>query len=281
VLERAPNLRIESESRPVRRFVAHVRLAATRARGTLLIVEPDGRKARREVEAEDCAQVVQALALIVVVLADVKLEEAAPGELSSPAEPERDVPTRKASATRLRLQLESGALLQATTAVAPDVALGPGAFVGLLLTQGARPPLAALRIGVSRAQSGTIQGTLGDAGITWTAARTAVCGPGWPNPHAYLTACAFFDLGEIRGSGSRAAATAERKAVWAAPGLALRADVRLASVLSLQAEIGAFLPLIRPRFFFGARPGETQDETIHRVPGFGAASTIGTVVHFP
>src|SRR5687768_13711635 len=89
VLERAPDLHIASESRPVRRFIARVQLAATRVRGTLSIVEPDGRKALREVEAEDCAQVVQALALIVVVLADVKFEEVARGELSSSTARER------------------------------------------------------------------------------------------------------------------------------------------------------------------------------------------------
>src|SRR6185295_8310895 len=114
--------------------------------------------------------------------------------------------------------VELGVALAASSAVFPEPAFAPRLSLALLRTPTARRVAFSVRMSFARAQSGTLPGTAGDADLTWTTLRAEACSMRWPGAELSVELCGSFDLGELRGAGSRAADSTARGASWAAPG---------------------------------------------------------------
>jgi hypothetical protein len=86
VEERAPHMRRAADGERARAFRAVVRAGPSGAVGRLVLVEPDGRTSERSLEAGDCRQAMEALALITALAVERPADaEPAPPESSRPA----------------------------------------------------------------------------------------------------------------------------------------------------------------------------------------------------
>jgi hypothetical protein len=261
-------------------------------RGKVDIFEPSGAEVTRRLEGRDCAEVVDALAFIVAELGRaVSIEEdaAAPevdGPAQAPPKPAASVaqpvvepavvPVAASEPARWRVQ--AGVGLQALSALMPDWAVGQLIYAELARTRAGLPSAVAARLSASRAASGTIRGAIGDAEMLWLSLRGEACvrfgrEPFWVSP------CASFDVGWLDATGSRAANSTTKRAAWLSPGLTARATLVALKFLVLEPEAGVFVPLSRPRLFFGGP--ESEGETIHRVGAVGFRAGLSVGVLFP
>ncbi len=87
------------------------------------------------------------------------------------------------------------------------------------------------------------------------------------------------DVGEIRSTASRAANATTRRALWAAPGGLLRAEIVLVGPLAVLVEAAAARPLVRPHFYF-ARADQGQD-VVYDVPAAAFGAGLGLGAEFP
>jgi hypothetical protein len=101
VEERAPHMRRAADGERARAFRAIVRAGPGGAVGRLVLVEPDGRTSERSLEAGDCRQAMEALALITALAVERPADgEPAPPESARPApETPPPVPAPSAPAT--------------------------------------------------------------------------------------------------------------------------------------------------------------------------------------
>lgn len=260
-------------------------------RGKVEIFEPSGANVTRRLEGRDCAEVVDALAFIVAELGRAVSIE---GDAHAPAEPDQapTAPNQPAPATpqlaaepaleerappeRARLRVQAGVGLQALSAMMPDWALGQLVYADLAWTRAGWPSAVTARLSALRAASGTIRGAIGDAEMLWLSLRGEACvrlgrEPWWATP------CATFDVGWLEATGSRAANTTTKRAVWLSPGLTARATLVALKFLAIEPEVGVLVPLSRPRLFFAGAEGD--GETIHRVSevGFRAGMSLGVL----
>jgi len=283
IRRRAPELEDAREQEPARRFAITVTvLPGGGVRGTAEISDPSGGRATRQLEGNDCAEVREALAFVVAELARaVRLEPDQPAhdEPSGrspevlPLPPVRTrTPTLPAPAPsvaprerdgRFRLRWELGTGLEAVRGPLPRWAPAPLGFLEADWVDDRAHVLASWRVSALRAKSGAIHGTIGDADMLWESLRAETCLPRLTNGALWATPCATMDLGRLSAQASRAFRSRGRDSVWLAPGISARAAFAVFRLLMLEADAGASLPLVRPRFYFGA-PGD--DETVHAVP---------------
>jgi hypothetical protein len=293
VRQRAPELVDAGMHEAAREFNVGVTLGPDGVmRGKVEIVEPSGANVTRRLEGRDCAEVVEALAFIVAELGRAVSIE---GEADAPADPDRaptapkPAPPSSRQAAKLALEedttpeparwrVQAGVGLQALSALMPDWALGQLIYAELDRTRAGLPSAVAARLSASRAASGTIRGAIGDAEMLWLSLRGEACvrfgrEPFWASP------CATFDVGWLDATGSRAANSTTKRAAWLSPGLTARVTLVALKFLVLEPEAGVFVPLSRPRLFFGGP--ESEGETIHRVGAVGFRAGLAVGVLFP
>jgi hypothetical protein len=299
VRRRAPELEDAGVGEAAREFVAEVSLRADgTAGGKVTISEPSGATVTRRLEGNDCGEVTEALAFIVAELGrairiEVEDETGVPqmGEArvsprGEPAAPP-DRAESKANAEKAkpptepmaRVRWEAGVAVHAVLAPTPDWVLARLAYLELGWAADGTSAVVSGRLSALYAASGTIQGTVGDAEIRWWVARAELCGPRFAFGVTAASGCATFDAGVIEGRGSRAELPKTERALWLSPGLTVRGHLTLEQTLVLGLEGGAFVPQIRPRFYF-AGPG-SDSETIHDVPWVGFRAGFGLGVLFP
>jgi hypothetical protein len=296
-----------------RDFAYEVRIGAEPDgyRGTLRVVAPTPSESLREVRDGDCQAVVRALAFIAAVLADPDVAtRAAPADTraapesdapaSAPAPPakepaspkplpppvgatprargreiaprkEHDSPEKavaRARSTRFRAGISAGAV--AETALVPELALGPR--LGLLARRGSLLTAVSLTFGGSERLSASV----GSAELRWLRGRLEGCAALPASLLLELQGCASFDGGILEGAGQNAPFTDTRRAAWFAPGVLGRVSLALAERLDLSAELGSFVPLVRPRFLIETPEGR---ELLHAVPPLGFSAGLGLVVY--
>jgi hypothetical protein len=292
VRRRAPELEDAPPGEAAREFVAEATEREGGAHGTVVISEPSGATVTRRLEGNDCREVTDALAFIVAELGRaIRIDEegapppagpAAPPSAPIPSpEPARATPASEATprTSPSRLRWEAGVGLEAVLAPAPDWMLAPfGYFEGGWANDGVSP-LLSLRLSFLYAKSGSIHGTVGDAEIRWAVARAELCGPRFGDGSFSASGCAFFDAGAIEGSGSRATDPKTPVAPWLSPGLAVRGQLLLERTLVVGVQAGAFVPLVRPRFYFSNPEAGAAGDTLHEVPkvGFRAGFSLGVL----
>jgi len=237
--------------------------------GIIDIDSSDG-PTHREIEADDCAEVVRALALILAMAIDPEAGSSPRAHESvAKVEPARPPPRRPMPTTKpLAFWWAAGASVGLTGGVAPS----PSLSEGLLLELGRGHELGfsphARVAGVHAHGSATARA--GSADFDLLGLRIASC-PYRISVGLVLSGCASFDWGRLQGRGSRTSAAQSSSANWFGPGGFVDAELRALPWLRLQLELGALFPLARDRFYFG------PDETVHRIPsvaGYGGLNVL-------
>ncbi len=307
IARRTARARRSSDGAGKYRFTVEVALNDAGARGTLRIAERDGGSSERDVPARDCANAIEAMALIAAVILDPRAAVAssdtanatrdnappaatvppaatAPPAASAPPAPERRAPVAKArtSATEpmpkqpAREPETKGAPWRARLrvagllqgAVAPGAAFGGAAGVEVFQPRhGVFEPRAALTANFATAETST---PFGNANFLWYAGRVTACPLRWPEGvPVVLRACAFVDAGGLRGHGSNTQNARGSTAFWLAAGPALEVEVEVSSWLGLAVEGGLTVPAFHDSFIF------VPQEVAHEVPGVGAWLAVG------
>ena len=309
VTARTAKARIAAPGEQARSFTVTIELDGKRARGTLVIEDPRGPGASREVSGESCGEVASALALVTALAIDPKAKTAA----KLPPAPPRAPPPRPPPAI---VPLTPPRAAQPPPPHAPTPWWGP---IGHPLP--AAPTTApaarfrfaiALRGGVASALAprllpvigGSIEIARVDAGVLATTIRLSLLradssaelvGPG-PQRARFrstlgrlegcpvrleivrrLTAlpCVLFEAGAVDADGTSPFAPASATRPWIAPGALGRVQVDVIGDLVVEIEGGAVFPLVRDTFYFA------PSLVAYEVPIAGGFVGGGVGVHFP
>jgi len=278
--------------------------------GSLVLRRGDVIEGTRSVEAETCADVAEALALVATLAVDptassiTAIIPAPPASASAaPPPPSLPVPAASSSASSAPL-LAPAPLLPSAPAPRPvtsrrsapsgplphslwlgvDLATAVGvsrdALVVVAPGVGWRGPASSsffalsIRLGVLRATTGAVTAVDGAASFTWTVGRADGCILSWPPGPARLLGCARFEAGALQGAGTTVASPQSANRAWVAAGPLLRAEWVLLSPLFLTADLAAMVHVTDDRFFFH------PDTTVYQVPVFGLEAGAGLGVHF-
>lgn len=238
-------------------------------RGIIDLESKDG-PTHREVEADDCAEVVRALALILAMAIDPDAGSSPRArENTTEVERAREPPRHAGPATSsAEVWWAAGASVGLAGGVAPSPSLSEGLL--LEMGRGHEPGWSAhVRLAGVHAHGSATAGA-GSADFDLLGLRIASC-PYRIGIGLTLSGCASFDWGRLQGRGSHTIAAQSSAAAWLAPGGFIDAELRALPWLRLQLELGALLPLARDRFYFG------PDETVHRIPsvaGYGGLNVL-------
>jgi hypothetical protein len=308
VLARTARARLAEPGEVGRTFVIAIRMEASEFRGVLTVATPTGETSLREVNAERCDEVVSALALVAALAIDpqavttplpppapapppssstpapVLLPEPAPPFIAPPLPPAPVVVAPAPPPAPLPLppppswHLAVGAQGDVVYGVAPDLVAAPRGYLEI--------DHAGARLGLSVVgwPSRVEDTDLGDATITWVAARVEGCPTSLTGATLIgLWPCAALDAGVLVGTGhgktdetNLVGRTSTRS--WLAADLLLRLTLEPGDSLQIRLEGGAALPILRPEFVF--QQG-TVEERIHEVPVVGAFAGLGAGVRLP
>lgn len=225
----------------------------------------------REVSAQDCAQVVDAIALVLALA----LRDAPPPPPPPPAVEPPPAPT-----------LPPAPAVPTVVARPPAVAawsagIGVGVVSGVV--PGARPSVPAFlevrRIGPSAFRPAARVGFIWAAGaaqpldeaaarFSWFAAELEPCA-GWAVADDWLLdACLRGRLGALQGRGEAVLDAAAPWRAWASLGAAARARYDVFDAWFVEADLSASVNLRRDRFYFG------PDLTAHRAAPVGFSARV-------
>ena len=231
----------------------------------------------RELHAEGCNELAQALAFIVAILIDPQASAAPrkpPGEgrplpvYHSPAAPPLLSPPA-------RVWLVAGAELALETALTSDGSVGERLFFGVgrgdrslamssaRLSIGRTLPHASSPISAARAEF-----VLETARLEGCLLRVAAAG-------LAFEPCPFVEFGRLRAVGLHSGGDVLRNQLWGSLGLVLRPTWTFSRRLVVGVGLGAQLPLGRYRFAFTGEPELARNPNV----GFEAALSLG--VRFP
>jgi hypothetical protein len=284
------------------RFTVEVQLSDAGARGTLRIAEKDGGTTERDVPARDCANAIEAMALIAAVILDpraattspVSESDAAPiadAASTTPAPPSRtSAPPRPSPAAPAAVSRSQGSQDSPAPAERPPTWQGRLRAAGAL--QGAVAPGGALGVAAGaelfRADrglfeprfaltahfaSGEASTRFGNAELSWFAGRLTACPVGWPkSDRLTLRGCAFAEAGALRGDGSDTQNPRGSTAFWLAAGPSTEIELGVTRLLALAVEAGITVPAFHDKFVF------VPEEVAHRVPPVGGWLAAGVRV---
>ncbi len=277
--------------------------------GSLVLRRGDIVEGTRSVEAETCADVAEALALVATLAIDPTASSAslvpappasgsaAPPPSSSPAPappsappsapapspaplpptasaPRPVTPRRFAPSGPLPHSLWLGADLATAVGVSHDALVGVAPSVGWRGATSSSFFVPSVRLGFLRATTGAVTAVDGAASFTWTVGRADGCILSWPPGPAHLVGCARFEAGALQGAGTTVASPRSGNRAWVAAGPLLRGEWVLLSPLFVTADLAAMVHVTEDRFYF------YPDTTVYQVPVFGLEAGVGLGVHF-
>ena len=256
--------------------------------GSVAVLEPDFPMGTRRVQADTCADVADALALVIALSVDphaslapvtpVATLPAAPPSSSATPEPASSAlpPAGKESpppSSPPRAELFAGVDLAVTSGVAPSALVSGSPYIGWRANAaGAFDP--SLRLAFVSATSDAQVLSAGSADFAWTAGRFDVCPVAWGGRLLRLTACARLEAGALRVAARDVPLPETRVRPWLATGPLARAEWVFLQPVFLEAEIGLLLRPTNDRFYF------QPDTTVYRVPLFATSGAIGVGAHF-
>jgi hypothetical protein len=265
-----------------RRFRVVLQTTPDGALGEITIVEPDGREAARTLTGKTCAEVANAVSLIMVVLDGssdrpepkpaLRAEPPLPPPTASAPPPADRTPPAVAPPWRGAI----GTQVTLSRGLSPRWVVGPRLFVELT-SQSSDLFAPSLRLSFAYANTGTLETEGGAASLGWSYGRAELCPVTLRHASGFaLRPCWFFDAGTLIGSPEPGTPSPSPGALfWLAPGMAARAAFPLARWLGLEAEGDLFFPIDPPRFYF------EPDRTLYRVPQVGGSLGGGAFVSFP
>jgi hypothetical protein len=276
------------------------------ASGRLSVGDADHPEGTRRVQAETCAEVADALALVVALaidpraapppsippspadggfppLAETAVSPPIRSAVTSPSAGANPPPAARSLAQEsippaTRGTSTRGVLLGGLDA-AIDVGVSPVMLFGLSPYVGWEAKSAALfapslRLAFHRAQSGTVAVPDGAATFTWTAGRLDACPLARTLTTVRLTACTRIEAGALEVSGGAVVAARTALRVWLAAGALARAEWTLFDPLFLNLEASASVRLTNDRFVF------LPNTTVYQVPLVGVGAGTGLGAHF-
>jgi len=280
--------------------------------GRLVLWKSSGARAR-EVDSDECRDVVTALALITALAIDPNAASPRQSVASDPPAPSGIVPGLAPSipvppvptSPRIPTSLRPTPPLQATFlppppprpertsrsgrwvlgghasvafAVTPRPLIGGGLFVERAWAYGSGPWGGSVRLVLELATTGSFD--IGPGGVNFLRGGGRFDGCPFARPARWLAlgVCLGADAGFLRGEGLRrgSIATAEAATVpWVALGVLPRVAVEAGRFALFAVEGGPTFPLVRRSFVF-----ERPDYTIHEVPAVTGELRVGAGIRF-
>jgi hypothetical protein len=276
------------------------------ATGRVTVRRAQSSEGTRSVRADTCADVADALALVVALAVDPaalmapappspphaaespppSIDIAAPSPSPSPtaepptAEPPSASPpvprpeTAPMPSTQARhREVYLGTDLAVATGTAPTTLVGASPYVGWASSTASTLAPSA-RIGFVHATTGAIDVPGGAAVFAWSVGRLDGCATAWANRPARLSTCVHLEGGSLEATGVHVPAPRAQSRAWLGVGPLLRGEWSFASPLFVEAEVAAMAHVIADRFLF------LPDTTAYQVPRAGVFGSIGLGVFF-
>jgi hypothetical protein len=253
--------------------------------GRVIILDADIPVGTRRVEADTCADVADALALVIALSIDPHASSppAAPAPDHDPVErgptvratPVNDERSREIQPPTGRplASMLAGADFAVTYGVAPSALMSASPYIGWRSNaSGLFDP--SVRLSFVYGASDTGPAATGSADFTWTVGRLDVCPSNWIRSSVRLTTCARIESGVLAVAAHAVAAPETRMRPWLAAGVLARAEWSFLRPVFLDADIDLLLRTTNDRFYF------LPDTTVYRVPVLGAGGGVGLGAHF-
>jgi hypothetical protein len=250
-------------------------------KGHLRVELRDGSSQDREIEADDCAEAVQSMAVIIGMIleaqqpapppppaVEARPDTAPPAEASTPSAPAAPGLARQQATKPMRYPVAPAKWLGAglggglLTGAAPSVM--PVAFAFAELGARRQGKLAeSLRLELLAGQAADVQTDVGDARFRLGLGRLFTCGVQLGRPNLGLRLCTVVEGGWLvaRGMG-KALNQRSQWMPWLGAGLAVLGQVGLGRHWALDVQTGARALAIRDVFIF------TPSTSVHQVPVF-------------
>jgi hypothetical protein len=253
---------------------------------TLSLTQPSGRRSQRTLKAANCAEALDAAALVAAVSLDPTASSApaesvsavppavtpAPAERSCPPCAEPAPPREPAPADGLVVSV--ALWFEALSGPAPAVM--PGVAAGVMLGYERDSVLSpAVRVSYAHFARGDFATSAGTADFTLDALTVELCPLRAKAGPLVIYPCVLrVTGGELLAEGSNTLEPRSRGRPWWVVGSSLVGLVRPSSTLELTFTLGAGRPLIRDRFQF-------EPLEFHRVSGVAFGAGAGAGVTFP
>jgi len=271
--------------------VFDVRLTAgTSPKGRVVVRRGGVFEGTRDVRAETCADVADALALVVALAIDPMARTkplASPPEPEPPppsprsAEPEPIAPPVTTTETPVApsvVERRSRGAFSLGTDVAIVTGAAPTTLLGVSPVVAGKWPIGSMAIGAHlgfvHARTGEVSVPGGAAAFTWNVGQLDGCLTPWPAARARLSACARVQGGVLDASGLAIPSPKSESRAWLATGPLLRAEWSIVGPLFVDANLGMMFHVMVDRFYF------LPDTTAYRVPLVGLDGAIGAGVTF-
>jgi hypothetical protein len=287
---RLANLRRAAEGEKARVVRGEIEARAGGVVGRLVLIETDGRTSERTLEAADCRQATDALALIAALAIDPRARETSAAASSAPsppspppapsqserpapppappAPPPRSVPSPppappSPSASPALAAGETGrpprVSFQATAAAFGTLGMAPGPTAGGALLVGVlfEAPRAAwswsVRVGVADTADRSFDRLGGTATFGLLAGLAELCPLAMRfGDRVWLRPCADGEYGVVRVGASNTSSAHPVDRPWGGAGLGFRLGVRIAGPFWVDAVIGGLVALQRNDFEFAS-----------------------------
>lgn len=254
-------------------------------RGRLVVgASTEAARQEREVTDASCDELIEALGFFVALAVDGRAKSEAPPPMPAPtpapmqAQPEIEPlaavipapPTPTRSPDRVAEQRHEspwhfggGAGPALVFGVAPETAIASRFFVDVSRERAGDSIVAPfVSVGAVSTATSSDSTPLGDTALRWqslVATLSPVAVPLFTN--AELRPCAVLEVGRLRGEGIGITNARRTEADWVGIGLSGQFELRLLPRLFVALEVGASVPVVRPRFEYSSgvtafRPAE-------------------------
>ena len=237
---------------------------------------------RREIRADSCDELLDAIAVVVALRLDPPVAPLSGDPVSAeppqpPSEPSSSLPAAAADPFR-NDRVPSKTTVQVSFGVGPALALGPAPVVmpGVVASTALRAKSAVPGVAFNPALglSGMYYGRAGmtsawgDATLVLAAARLELCPLSHQDSGFSGFLCGFGDIGQLQAKGRRTHAPAEFSRLWAVLGGSGVLSYSIHPHLSLTATVSVGSPLRRYTLQF-------EDERLHRTASVVSAVSVG------
>jgi hypothetical protein len=287
VTARTNRVRFDDTDAARRSFRVVVQGASGKYSGILRITAHDGQTAVRNFEAEDCRNVVVALALVAALSVDPNASTApgsssaaSSGEPAARARPPTtslpivDIRPRDAGRSSTTWIPAVGAGIDAMPQITPVTLLAIGGFLRLDRSGELEP---SFRVNAYFAKTGTTGPAAQAADFYLVAGRVEACPVSfgiasglraWP--------CASLDVGLLHARGTDVAQPGEGNTAWVSAMLGPRLELDLSGAIFVEANAGAVWAITQPEFVF-VKP----EILVHEVPWLTFRAGIAGGIKFP
>jgi hypothetical protein len=256
-------------------------------RGRLTVRDRDDSEATREVRAERCEEVVDALVFLSALSVDLLQAQAADeraraataakaAEQPTPTPVEAPRETARPRPSERRLRWTAGVQAEGASFVGPGVQLGAGLFAEAgIFGAGVLSPAVRLTGSWIESQSISVQSG-GAATLSLMTGRVDACPVRLPGRgNLWVAPCVALEVGAVRGEGEDVANAHSGTRLWVAADALARLTWDVVGPLAAELQAGVTVPFVRHEFTF------VPNVAIYQPPAAGAFGGIGAGVHFP